>query len=176
VTDALTTTPEPLRFERSFTTEADYPRKITRGLFRYLLFTPRRLVVPGVILIGFIVIAIANVFSESSTESTYLLPGVFLLFYVLLYALIYFRTARTMRARIPAGSVFAVGFRNETFLLRSPQVSSEVAYSYYRSAERRGDFVVLKARATRATSLVPAEIFTEESLAYFQTKITSPTS
>jgi hypothetical protein len=171
VTDALSAAPEPLRFERSFTTDANYSVKVTRGLFRYLVFRPSRLIAPVIILVIFVLLAIGNSFAGDPNAATLILPGAYLLLFVLMYGLIYLRTARTMRVRIPAGSVFAIGFRDETFLLRSPQVSSEVAYTYYRSAEGRGDFVVLRARATRAASLLPAEIFTDESLAYFQGRI-----
>ena len=171
MTDALSAAPELLRFERSFTTDANYPGKVTRGLFRYLVLRPTRLIAPGIVLIIFVVLAVANGIAGDPSTATLVVPGAYVLLFVLLYGLIYLRTARVMRMRIPAGSIFAIGFRNETFLLRSPQVSSEVAYTYYRSAVRRGDFIVLRARATRAASLVPAEIFTDESLAYFQARI-----
>jgi hypothetical protein len=176
VTDPVPAAAEPLRFEHSFTTGPDYPSKVTRAVFRYLLLTRRRLVLPIIILV---VVALVGVTQSVSGTPSIFVPVflvVYVVFYVLIYGVGFATTVRRTRARIPAGSVFSVGFRSETLAVRSPQVSSEVAYSYYRAAERRGAFVLLRQRATRASSLLPGELFTDESLAYLQSRIGAPTA
>jgi hypothetical protein len=171
VTDPIPTALEPFRFERSFMTEPGYASAVTKGLLRYVLLARRRVVTQVIILVVFVVIGIVGSYSGELSWGVLALPGLYLLVYVVTCALIYLVFGRQMRARIPTDSVFSIGFRSNTFTVRSPQVSSEVAYRYYRSAERRGDFVLLRARATGAGSLVPAEILTDESLAFLQAKI-----
>ena len=171
MTDTTQIAAEPLRFERTFTTGPDYPSKFTRAYYIYLFSSPRRFVPLLLIIAIFIAIALLS----PARGTSWVIPGLYLAVLVVLYTAIYFLTVRNVRARIPAGSVFGVGFRSDTFVMRSPQVTSEVAYSLYKSCERRGNFVVLRQRIVRVASFLPAEIFTDESFEFLRSKITPPT-
>jgi hypothetical protein len=167
VTDPAVAALEPLRFERSYETSGDYPARFARAYFRFTFSQPRRFVPLLVIFaLFFMAILIGN-----PTIGAFLFPLGYLAILVILYGFLYAATVRQMRRRIPAGSIFGVGFRSSTFLVRSPQVTSEVAYSLYRSCERRGRFVVLRQRVSRVSSFLPAEIFTEESFEFLRARI-----
>ena len=173
MTDPAPITAEPLRYELSFTTGPDYATRFTRAYYRYLFSRPRRFVPLLLILVIFLL-----VFGLAAARNLHfgslLLPGVWLVFFVVLYGVLYFVSVRQVGRRVPPGSVFGLGFRSDTMVIRSPQVTSEVAYSLYKSCERRGRFVVLRQRISRVVSLLPAELFTDESFEFLRSKITPP--
>ena len=159
---------EPLRFERAYTTEADYPIRFTRAFFGFTFSRPRRWIPVALILVLFL---IAFVVSDLNA-SPLIFPSVYIGLLVLLYGIAYFATVRQMRRRVPVGSVFGIGFRSETFVVSGPQVTSEVAYSLYKSCQRWGRFVVLRQRVSRISSFLPEEIFADESLDFLRSRIT----
>jgi hypothetical protein len=156
VTDAPSTEPEPLRFYRSFTVGPDFPSNLARASFRYLLLSPAGL---GRVLIIAAVLAVAAYLVVLMGIAT---------------AVGFVVERRRFRDRIPAGSEFAVGFRENTILMRSPMDTAEVAFDKYQSFETTGDFVVLRQRSSRILNFLPAECFTPESLGYLREKIPLP--
>jgi hypothetical protein len=178
VTDAPSTEPEPLRFYRSFTVGPDFPSNLARASFRYLLLSPAGL---GRVLIIAAVLAVAAYLTFARSKDAALALPISLLGFVGLVVLMGIATAvgfvverRRFRDRIPAGSEFAVGFRENTILMRSPMDTAEVAFDKYQSFETTGDFVVLRQRSSRILNFLPAECFTPESLGYLREKIPLP--
>lgn len=167
MTDAAQIAAEPLRFEHTYSTDDRYPVRFTRAYFAYIYSRPRRLVPFVVILILFAVIAATS----PAPSTSWIFPTFFVLLLGVTYAVTYSMTLSKIRARIPTGSTFGVGFRSATFVMQSPQVTSEVAYSLYATCERRGTFVVLRQRVIRVSTFLPAEIFTDESFEYLRTQI-----
>jgi hypothetical protein len=178
VTDPAPATPEPLRFYRSFTVGQDFPDKLARASFRYLLLNPIGLI--RVIAVAVALAAAAYITSLKSNGPGYALTigvvGVIgLLAVVAIVSVIGFTLERRrMRRQIPGGSEFAVGFRENTLLMQSPMDTAEVAYDKYQSFETTGDFVVLRQRQSRILNFLPVECFTPESLAYLREKIPLP--
>jgi hypothetical protein len=179
VTDPAPKDAEPLRFYRSFTVDSGFPGKLALTSFRYLLFNPAGLL--RVIVIALALAASAFIVTVRSNGPDYplALAGYGLAGFVLLIAVVmgigFLIERRRFSDRIPPGSEFAVGFRADTILMRSPMDTAEVAFSQYQTVEETGDFVVLRQRASRAINFLPRECFTDESLAFLRSKIMPPT-
>lgn len=167
MTDPVQIAAEPLRFERTYSTDEQYPVRFTRAYFGYIYSRPRRLVPLVVILVCFALITATS----PAHGTSWIFPAFFVVLLAVTYAVTYSITLSKIRARIPAGSTFGVGFRSATFVMQSPQVTSEVAYSLYMTCERRGTFVVLRQRVIRVSTFLPAEIFTDESFEYLRAQI-----
>ena len=162
---------EPLLFERPFTVGSDYPTRFARAFFIYTFTRPRRWIVLVLLLLVFT----AAFFLSNRNSTPLLFPLAYVILLVVIYGVGYFATVRQLRRRVPPGPTFSVGFRSTTFVIRSPQVSSEVAYSLYQSCQRWGGFVVLRQRVSRVASFLPAEVFTDESFEFLQSKISRST-
>jgi hypothetical protein len=178
VTDPALPPAEALRFYRSYTVGPDFPAKLAATSFRYLLVSPVGLV--RVLAIAAALAVAAYITLVQSGDQAHALPYS-LLGFAALVVLMAVVTAigfavelRRFRERIPAGSEFAVGFREDTILMRSPMDTAEVPFTKYQAFETAGDFVVLRQRTSRVLNFLPAECFTPESLAYLREKIPLP--
>ena len=180
MTDPAPTAAEPLRFYRSFTVGPDFPSKLALASFRYLLFSPIGLVRVLVVAIAFAVSAYAGTVKSNGQAYALAIGGLgfagLVVLMVVATAIGFVVERRRLRARIPAGSEFAVGFRDATILMRSPMDTAEVAFTQYQAFEEVGDFVLLRRRSSRILNFLPAECFTAESLAYLREKIPLPAS
>jgi hypothetical protein len=178
VTDPAPHTSEPLRFYRSFTVGPDFPSKLAVASFRFILFSPVGLVRVLVVAIAFAASAYISTVQSNGQGYALALAGFGFVGFAAIIAIataIGFRVERRrLRERIPAGSEFAVGFRESTILMRSPMDTAEVEYTRYQAFEEVGDFVLLRQRSSRILNFLPAECFTPESLAYLREKIGSP--
>jgi hypothetical protein len=179
VTDAASTPAEPLRFYRSFTVGADFPSKLAAASFRYLLFNPAGLVRVIAIAVAFAAAVYITTVGTNGQGYALGLGLTGLIGFLLLIAVVtgigFLVERRRLRAQLPGGSEFAVGFRENTLLMRSPRDTAEVAFDKYQSFETSGDFVVLRQRSSRVLNFLPAECFTPESLAYLRDRIPLPT-
>ena len=179
MTDPEPTTPEPLRFYRSFTVGPDFPSTLAAASFRYLLFSPIGLVRVIAVAIAFAAAAYISTVQSNGQGYALALAGFGLVGFAAIIAIAtaigFLVERRRLRERIPAGSEFAVGFRDKTILMRSPMDTAEVEYTKYQAFEGVGDFVLLRQRSSRILNFLPAECFTPESLAYLRDKIPLPT-
>jgi hypothetical protein len=179
VTDPAPTEPEPLRFYRSVTVGPDFPSKLAAASLRYLLFSPVGFVRIFAVAIVFAIGTYYTTFKQNGPSYALTIAGLgFIGFIVLMAAVAAIGFAverRRMAVRVPAGSEFAVGFRQATILMRSPMDTAEVDFTKYLSFEVSGGFVVLRQRSSRILNFLPAECFTPESLAYLREKIPLPT-
>jgi hypothetical protein len=179
VTDPAPTESEPLRFYRSFTVGPDFPARLAAMSFRFLLFSPAGLVRVFAIALAFAVSAFIVTVGSKGPGYALALAGYGFAGLVVVMALVTWIGFLTERRRftrtIPPGSEFAVGFRTETILMKSPMNTAEVAFSKYQSVEESGGFLVLRQRSSRILNFLPAECFTPESLAYLREKIGQPT-
>ena len=170
--------PEPLRFYRSFTVGPDFPAKLAVTSFRYLLFSPIGIVRVLVIAFAFAFAAYASTVHSNGQGYALSVGGLGFAGFVVLIAAAtgigFVVERRRLRLRIPAGSEFAVGFRDATILMRSPMNTAEVTFTQYQAFEEVGDFVLLRRRSSRILNFLPAECFTPESLAYLREKIPLP--
>jgi hypothetical protein len=80
-----------------------------------------------------------------------------------LAALAVFGTFALLRAQlrrlIPVGSIYEMGFGIEALRLRGPVNSSDLPYSSYRGARRRGQFVEITGRRGIARVVLPVQLF-----------------
>jgi hypothetical protein len=178
VTDPALAQAEPLRFYRSVTVGPDFPSKLAAASLRYLLVSPVGFVRVIVIAIAFAIAVYYTAIQKNGPGYALTFAGLALLgFFVLMVVVAAIGFAverRRMAERVPAGSEFAVGFRDRTILMRSPMDTAEVEFTKYVSFEESGDFVVLRQRSSRILNFLPAECFTTESLAYLREKIPLP--
>ena len=167
---------EPVRFSGQFVTGPQFAGRITAASFLSILLRPSRLV-PRVILVALILVASAVAISTSPGAAV-IGPAIFVTAYVVFFVGVYligYQVARRRIAhRVPVGSVWTIQMRDSTFVLSQPMVRSDLSYDLYKSASRSGRFVVLERRMSSMPTLLPAELFTDESLAYFQSKVASP--
>jgi hypothetical protein len=179
VTDPAPATPEPLRFYRSFTVGPEFPSKLAAASFRYLIFSPVGLVRVIAVAVAFAAAAYISTVQSNGPAYAFAIAGFGLVGFAVLIALGtvigFVVERRRLRDRIPAGSEFAVGFRENTILMRSPMDTAEVEYTRYQAFEEVGDFVLLRQRSSRVLNFLPGECFTPESVAYLREKIPLPT-
>jgi hypothetical protein len=175
VTDPARTEDEPLRFYRSVTVGPDFASRLAAASLRYLLVSPVGFVRVIVIAIAFAIAVYYTTVTKNGQGYALTFAGFTLLGFLVLMAIVaiigFAVERRRMAARVPAGSEFAVGFRERTILLRSPMDTAEVEFTKYLSFEQSGDFVVLRQRSSRILNFLPAGCFTPESLAYLREKI-----
>ena len=175
MTDEASPSAEPLRYYRSFTVGEDFPSQLAVASFRYLLFNPVGLIRVIAIAVAFAAaVYITTVGTNGQSYALSLgLAGLFgfLLLIAIVTSIGFLVERRRLRRQIPGGSEFAVGFRENTLLMRSPMDTAEVAYAKYQTFETSGDFVVLRQRQSRILNFLPAECFTPESLDYLREKI-----
>ena len=178
MTDPALTESEPLRFYRSFTVGPEFPSKLAVASFRYILFSPIGLVRVLVVAIAFAVAAYLSTVRSNGQAYAFGIGALGFAGFVVVIALVtvigFVVERRRLRDRIPAGSEFAVGFRDATILMRSPMDTAEVAFTQYQSFEQVGDFVLLRRRSSRILNFLPVECFTPDSLAYLREKIPLP--
>jgi predicted anti-sigma-YlaC factor YlaD len=169
----MTDATEPLRFERTYVTGPDYAAKVTSAVYRNLFLKPARLI-RLIVLLAIVVILLAFIFISPSPNRVG--PQIAVVVFILLFAGLmvgsYFRARRKIAEQIPVGTVYSIGFREDTFSLGSTMVKSELSYRLYTAAVRRGEFVFLTLRSTKRGSPLPAELFTPESLAWLDSKLT----
>ncbi|HEY1531190.1 MAG TPA: hypothetical protein VGF80_10270 [Galbitalea sp.] len=169
------TDPEPLRFYRSFTVRPDFPSKLTITSYRYLLLRSAGLVRVFVIAIALAAAAFIATVPQSgpiyALQLALLGLAGFLVIIALAAGIGFLIERRRLRAKVPGGTEFAVGFRSDTILMRSPMDTAEVAYDRYLNWERFGDFIVLRQRQSRILNFLPAECFTDESFEWMGSKI-----
>jgi hypothetical protein len=174
-TSADRTTPEPLRFYRSFTVGPDFPARLAATSFRFLLFSPAGLVRVFAIALAFAVSAYIVTVGSKGSAYALALAGYGFAGLVVVMALVtgigFVIERRRFTKTIPPGSEFAVGFRTDTILMKSPMNTAEVAFTKYQSFEESGGFLVLRQRSSRILNFLPAECFTPESLAYLREKV-----
>ena len=179
MTDPAPTEPEAMRFYRSFTVGDDFPSQLATASFRYLLLNPAGLVRVLAIAVAFAAAVYITTVGKNGQSYALSLGLAGLLGFLVLIAIVtsigFLVERRRLRAQIPGGSEFAVGFRENTLLMRSPRDTAEVAFDKYQSFETSGDFVVLRQRQSRILNFLPAGCFTPESLAYLRDKIPLPT-
>jgi hypothetical protein len=169
---------EPLRFYRSFTVGPDFATKLASTSFRHVLMSPAGIVRVAVVALAFAVSAYVATVNSNGPAYALSLAGIALVVYAGLIAVATLVVSRIerhrMRQRIPAGTEFAVGFRENTILMRSPMDTAEVEYSRYQSWQQVQDFVMLQQQQSRILNFLPAECFTPESLAYLREKLGPP--
>lgn len=179
MTDPTPTDQEPLRFYRSFTVGPDFADKLASTSFRHVLRSPTGIVRVAAVALAFVVSFYVTTVNSNGQAYALGIAGIALVVYAALIAVAGVVVSRIergrMRERIPAGTEFAVGFREESILMRSPMDTAEVPFSQYQSFEEVGDFVLLRQRSSRILNFLPAECFTAESLAYLREKIPLPT-
>jgi hypothetical protein len=173
VTDTSASAAEPLRFRGQYTTEPDYVSRFVRTYFAYRFSRPFTIVVWAV-LASSCAILFAVAILGHGRDGSFLTPSLFLAFVIGIYVLSYWSSLRQVGRQVPVGSVFGIGFRSNTMVIQGPQVTSEVQYSAYRSCLRRGRFVILTRRGSRMTSLLPAELFTDEAFELLRSKVEDP--
>lgn len=162
---------EPLQFARTFVTGPDFPRRLARAQFRYTLLRTYRIVPFGITLGVLLIVAIIATIYHLPDWPGIIIPLAVATLILLPFSIAYPISVRLLRARLPAGSEFSIGFRSHTFVVVSPLVSGEVAYAAYQSCERELDFAVLKRRGTRIVRLLPMELFTAESFEDFAMRV-----
>jgi hypothetical protein len=171
-------TPEPLRFYRSFTVGPEFADKLASASFRHVLLSQTGLVRVAAVGLAFVAAAYITTVRSSGQAAALSIAGAGVVIYAILMAIAAVVGSRVernrMRARVPAGTEFAVGFRETTILVRSPMDTAELEFARFQSWQEVGDFVMLRQGRSRILNFLPAECFTPESLAYLREKLGPP--
>jgi hypothetical protein len=146
-------------FTGEYVIEADYASGAARAAVRdYPWWSPNFLYGPVVLILG-IVLQVTN-------GQGYLLVVIAVLGGVGLPAALYFRFRHAIARHLPAGSRIRMGFAEARFALEVPLSTSTTSYEAYRSARRRGAYVVLRHR-TGGRVVFPGELISRADLARF---------
>ncbi len=165
----MATKPYELRFQREYTVENNYAGRAARAFFRYVAFRFSRWG-PAVLLI---LALFALAFVRGGHWWIYAPVGAF----GALVSIPAFILRATLRIRriAPDGTTFRLGFTEGALLLHLPSAAQQTPLSAYERVRVGGDFVFMKKRGSNANTILPAELFTEESLAWLRSKIAAQT-
>lgn len=74
-------------------------------------------------------------------------------------------TARRIAAQFTVGSTLSAAVRADSLWMSGPDGTSDVAFSAFRSIERRGEFVFFQLRASRLRGIAPGALLPDDSFA-----------
>lgn len=156
-------------FEHAYVTDAGFVGRLARSVTARLFLRGPMVVMLGLLagigivlllvsLLGLLLAATGNV---SVAEATPVLGGAaFVLGFAALLVLLSYALIRLqLRRAIPVGSIYELGFGADALRMRGPVNSSEMPYSTYRRARRRGQFVEIAGRRGVARVTLPAQLF-----------------
>jgi hypothetical protein len=162
-------------FTRSVIVDVGFAGRMTRATFRTVLVTPR-----------LIVTVIALVVVLASLAATYLSPdplpgsGVLLLIaavlailYPLIFIIGFFQGRKQLRDRLPVGSEYSMAMTESSISLRDPLASVSLSYALYKAVRIHKDVIALVPRKGSRPTIIPGELFTEESLRWLRVRITA---
>ncbi|MCU1510075.1 MAG: hypothetical protein JWQ12_2340 [Glaciihabitans sp.] len=177
--------PEPLRYERTYSVGRQFADRIASVSFRRSLTRPRRLLQIGVfgivmgalcgaegIYIGqkFEIFTVVGIIGQTFAIVT---VAIGVLGAVLLAFLFNFiRVRDRLREQLPEGTVFSVGFTETRMVVRTTLTSSEISYEIFSSWAQDRDVILLYRRASAVPAILPIQCFSQESLAWLTAKIT----
>lgn len=154
-----------LLFARDYVVTDDYAARLGSTFFRFAAWRPARLLPPV------LAIAAISVVAAYVGAPWYLLTFGGLVGWVIGLVINRRRISRRMAAIAQPGATYSIGFRERTLLVTTPRATSETDYRQYEELVTRGDFVFLRLRASRIYSLLPAQLFTPESLEWLRAKM-----
>jgi hypothetical protein len=162
------------RFHGEYVTTPKFAAQLTGASFRMVLLRPARIVsyaILAILVVSVLVSTAANVRNGGTAFAGYLFVGIFVAAFSLIYVLGYFAGRRRVEKRLPAGSRYTLDLYEDTMALGEPMSKTELSYALFKSATRYGHFVRLERRIGRIPTLLPNELFTDESLAWLAERV-----
>lgn len=164
---------EPARFERTLRIDPKFAGRMTSGTFRYVALVPGRIV-----RVAISSVAVATVFSftlhpAGATSIWVAVLGLLAIpaLYLLIFFISYFPARRQIGGRFPVGSEYSIAIGDDAMRLKDPLVTTEVSYQLYRSLRVSAKLVAFIPRRGSRPTLLPAELFTPESLEWLRSKL-----
>jgi hypothetical protein len=162
---------EPIHFRGSFVADESYPRRAANA---FMLFQLRRPRVWIQIAIPLVLIPILIIELDQHRFGLPIAIGIDALF-LIVTAIGWFRRRQRLGNQIansaPQGAAREVTMTESSFGMRAGDAVSQVPYRQYESADAFGDFVFLRIRGSSIRAIFSRELFTDESLAFFRSKV-----
>jgi hypothetical protein len=162
---------EPVLFSSTAVAGEDYSQ---RAAHAFMLFQLRRPLVWIQIVLPLIVIPVLVIPFEPNPYSAPIAFGVDA-FVLIVNAISWYTRRQSLANRLrmtaPPGTTRELAMTESTISVRIGDALSQAPYAYYESAESFRDFVFIRVRGSSIRSIVPRELFTDESLAFLRTKL-----
>ena len=156
------------RYGADYTVGSEYPRQGAREFFLAAALKPARLIPPVLIIAAAVALGLA-------------VGGIWWLVafggvvgFIISIPVAIRRTRKRFEVIVAAGGHFAVKLEGDSLTVTTPLATSQVSYYVYESVSERGSIVLLKQRASRIYTVLPAQLFTPESLDWLRRKIIDP--
>jgi hypothetical protein len=170
---APTSAANSVRFQRTVTVDPAYAGRMTAATFRYVLFTPGRIVgmaIPSLILAVFESLGVGA--GGVATVGVFILVLLALpALYVFVFLIAYFPARKQIAERMPVGSEYSIVMTDEWMRLKDPMVVTDISYQLYKSLRTSSRVVALIPRRGRRPTIVPRDLFTVESLAWLASRL-----
>jgi len=165
--------PNPSRFECTVEIDTQFASRVAAGMLRYLYVRPGRLI--RIVVLSLVVAAVLTLAAPLDGIAPL---RVFLLGLVVVPAIYFLIVAITFRLaknqvndRIPVGSLYSITMTEDTMAVKYHLVTTEVSYELYKSLRASKSVVLLKPRQGRNLTILPRELFAEDSLAWLGSKL-----
>ncbi len=160
-------------FKHTLLVDAQFAGRMTRASFRAILLTPARVITYAAIVLLFSIIGATSLGSDSASSS---FPGLAIMgalsaLYVLIFVIAYFQSLRQLRQRLPMGSEYAMALSDSALTLKDPLATVSLSFALYKSIRVYKDVVALIPRRGSRPTIVPREMFTDESLTWLKVRI-----
>jgi hypothetical protein len=171
VTDVPEAEVEPVLYHGRFVFGEDYPSSAANA---FMLFQLRRPLVWIQIGLPLVLIPVLSTALDKYPWSLQAAFGVDLL--IIVANLISWMTKRQnltnqFKNSAAAGTSRELSMTESTLNLQTDDSSSRTPYRQYESADTNGDFVFLRVRGSSIRSILPRQLFTDESLAFLRSKV-----
>lgn len=154
-----------VRFSAEYTIGQDFPRRLMLTRLRRADITVRLVTSSAVLFLG---IAIS---SNTGTGWPILIAGILVIAYLAPWIAIYYSLLRERRRQYPVGSTIEVRLTDRTITVVHATIDAEHAYVAFDRCVRQNSLVTLRDRITWAGTVLPEELFTDESYAFLLGRI-----
>lgn len=163
------------RFERAITVDDGFASRISRTAFLSVIRTSARIFR---IAVGSLVIALGVwLYSQPLGPLAWVFAALSLPIVPLVYALAYrisqIPVRRMIRSRFPAGSTYTLELFDDGLKVTTGMATSELSYDLYSSLRVDPYFVSLGFTAGGPPTMLPRELFTDESLAWLSKSLSA---
>jgi hypothetical protein len=165
---------EPVLFHSSFVADETYPRRAANAFMAFQLRRPAVWIQIGIPLV---LVPLLSTAVDRYAFSFAIAIGVDVLI-VIANAISWYTRRQRLFSQIatsaPIGARRQVTMTESSFGFQTGDAVSQVPYRQYESAETFGDFVFLRVRGSTIRAIFSRELFSDEALAFFRSKLMGP--
>jgi hypothetical protein len=162
---------EQTLFHTTYTIPEGYAAAAARAFMRFQLTRPAVGIQTVLMLITFLILVLALWRGPYGFWAALAVDVLVLGATILSFTMTRNRLARRLESNAVPGSVYELTLTDSTITIRTPNATSTSNYRTYESATPFVDFVLLRLRGSRIRSILPRQLFTDQSLAFVQSKV-----